>query len=91
MLGKQNCELAPLDCLRGANEPESGFSPIAFAKSSARMERACSIPRQSGELDLHTEARRWNAQLRAPAEQNSEGIDDRSKGLNRWFNQARSP
>jgi hypothetical protein len=49
MLGKQNCELAQLDCLRGANEPESGFSPIAFAKSSERTEGACSIPRQSGD------------------------------------------
>jgi hypothetical protein len=27
----------------------------------------------------------------APATQNSERIDDRSKGLNRWLNQERSP
>jgi hypothetical protein len=46
---QKNCELARLDCLGGANEPESGFSPIAFAKSSERTEGACSIPRQSGE------------------------------------------
>jgi hypothetical protein len=33
VLGKQNCEFARLDCLTGANEPESGFFPIAFASS----------------------------------------------------------
>jgi ketosteroid isomerase-like protein len=40
MLGKQNCELVQLDCLERANEPESGFSPIAFAKLSERTEGA---------------------------------------------------
>src|SRR3974377_535000 len=33
--GKRGGSLARLDCIRGANEPELGFSLIAFAQASA--------------------------------------------------------
>src|SRR5215813_6218126 len=63
--GKRIVSLARLDCLRGANEAELGFSPIAFAQASAPREKEETRPpllRNRGD----GETIRWPSAARRP-------------------------